>query len=55
MPNARHALLRSAHGHDGFLIESGELAGMIAAFRRSLHKRRAPRAERPACLSAVAE
>ena len=55
MPNARHALLRSVDGHDGFLIESEQLAGMIAGFRRSLHGRRSTRAQRPASLSAVAE
>jgi homoserine O-acetyltransferase len=56
MPNARHALLRSVDGHDGFLIESEQLAGMIAGFRASLRRRRVRRRpEEPARLSAVAE
>jgi homoserine O-acetyltransferase len=33
MPHAQHALLRSSDGHDGFLIECGELARIIAEFR----------------------
>jgi homoserine O-acetyltransferase/O-succinyltransferase len=53
MPNARHALLQSGDGHDGFLIQSGELAGMIAAFRMSLNQRRVRLPE--ARLTAVVE
>ena len=37
LPNARYMLLESAHGHDGFLIESEELGQMIARFRASGH------------------
>lgn len=36
MPNAEYAILESAHGHDGFLIETSELAGMIRDFRDRL-------------------
>jgi homoserine O-acetyltransferase/O-succinyltransferase len=39
LPNARHVLLESAHGHDGFLIETGELGELIARFRASGHAR----------------
>ena len=35
LPNARYVLLESAHGHDGFLIETEELGQMIARFRAS--------------------
>jgi homoserine O-acetyltransferase/O-succinyltransferase len=35
LPNASHVLLESAHGHDGFLIETGELGELIARFRAS--------------------
>ncbi len=31
--NAKYEVLESAHGHDGFLIETGEVARMISAFR----------------------
>lgn len=37
LPNARYVLLESAHGHDGFLIETEELGQMIAHFRASGH------------------
>ena len=37
LPNARYVLLESAHGHDGFLIETEELGQMIARFRTSGH------------------
>ena len=37
LPNARYVLLESAHGHDGFLIETEELGQMIARFRASGH------------------
>lgn len=33
LPEARHAMLSSIHGHDGFLIESAELGTLIRAFR----------------------
>ena len=33
MPNARYEILDSAHGHDGFLIETGQLGKLIADFR----------------------
>jgi homoserine O-acetyltransferase len=39
LPNARYVLLESAHGHDGFLIETEELGQMIARFRASGHAR----------------
>lgn len=33
LPNATHAVLHSDYGHDGFLVQTGELAKLIAAFR----------------------
>ncbi len=33
MPNARYEVLGSAHGHDGFLIETQQLARLIRGFR----------------------
>lgn len=36
LPNARYAMLDSLHGHDGFLIETERLGGMIGDFRHSL-------------------
>jgi homoserine O-acetyltransferase len=33
LPNATYAILDSAEGHDGFLIESAELGDLVAAFR----------------------
>ncbi len=36
MPNARHEILDSAHGHDGFLIETEALGELISGFRASL-------------------
>ena len=36
LANGRYAVLDSAHGHDGFLIETDALAKLIAAFRRQL-------------------
>jgi homoserine O-acetyltransferase len=33
LPNAQHLTLESRHGHDGFLIETAELARLIRAFR----------------------
>ncbi len=35
MPNARYEILDSAHGHDGFLIETEALGALIGAFRAS--------------------
>jgi len=35
LPNAQHVLLESAHGHDGFLIETENLGQVILRFRRS--------------------
>jgi len=40
LPNARYVLLESAHGHDGFLIETEELGQIIARFRTSGHSAR---------------
>ncbi|HET6628703.1 MAG TPA: homoserine O-acetyltransferase [Woeseiaceae bacterium] len=49
LPNARHEVLESAEGHDGFLIETEKLGARIAAFRRGLRNLRPPRPElRPA-------
>lgn len=36
MPHAEYEILESPHGHDGFLIETGQLAGLIAKFRQRL-------------------
>ncbi len=36
LPNAEYTTLESAHGHDGFLIETEVLGGLIRAFRESL-------------------
>jgi len=33
LPNSRYEMLESAHGHDGFLIETEELGNKIARFR----------------------
>jgi len=33
MPNAQYEVLESAHGHDGFLIETDNLGALIARFR----------------------
>ncbi|MGH8166242.1 MAG: homoserine O-acetyltransferase MetX [Woeseiaceae bacterium] len=55
MPNARHELLHSTDGHDGFLIDCTELAGIIAEFRKLPQPVRARRAEHFSRLSAVAE
>lgn len=38
MPNAQYEILESAHGHDGFLIETDALGELIARFRSSLKK-----------------
>jgi homoserine O-acetyltransferase len=55
LPNAEHALLNSADGHDGFLIECKKLAGLITRFRQT----RLPGQARQPCsvrrLSALAE
>lgn len=37
LPNARYEVLQSAHGHDGFLIETETLGKMIARFRTQNH------------------
>ncbi len=34
LPNARYEILESDYGHDGFLIQTGELSGLIREFRR---------------------
>jgi homoserine O-acetyltransferase len=39
LPNAELQVLDSDHGHDGFLIKTRELGGMVAAFRRALQAR----------------
>ena len=36
LPYARYEVLESAHGHDGFLIETGNLGKMIANFRATV-------------------
>lgn len=41
MPNARHEVLESDYGHDGFLIQSGELARLIRSFRDEVPSRAA--------------
>jgi homoserine O-acetyltransferase len=51
LPNAEHALLNSADGHDGFLIECKKLAGLITQFRQGMERQ--PGSVRR--LSAVAE
>lgn len=33
LPNATYAILQSEHGHDGFLIETAEVAALIKEFR----------------------
>lgn len=38
LPNVRYEILDSAHGHDGFLIETEALGKMIARFRASKKK-----------------
>jgi homoserine O-acetyltransferase len=35
IPHARYEILDSAHGHDGFLIETGALGNLISGFRTS--------------------
>lgn len=44
LPNAQYEILECAHGHDGFLIETGSLGAMIAEFRDRQQARAAPRA-----------
>jgi homoserine O-acetyltransferase len=39
LPNAQYAVLDSAHGHDGFLIETDAVAKLIAEFRVSCAQR----------------
>lgn len=36
LPNAQYRILDSEHGHDGFLIKTHELGGMVSAFREQL-------------------
>jgi homoserine O-acetyltransferase len=55
MPHAQHALLRSSDGHDGFLIECGELARIIADFRLLRASGRVRRPRGVTGISAVAE
>jgi homoserine O-acetyltransferase/O-succinyltransferase len=55
MPNARHALLQSSDGHDGFLIECRELAAIISNFRQGRTAGHATRAPRTSSVSATAE
>ncbi len=38
LPNAQYVTLESAHGHDGFLIETGLLGSMIREFRESFRR-----------------
>jgi homoserine O-acetyltransferase len=35
LPNARYEILESDYGHDGFLVQTGELSRLIAEFRRT--------------------
>ncbi|MBT8086629.1 MAG: alpha/beta fold hydrolase, partial [Gammaproteobacteria bacterium] len=44
LPAAEYRVLESAHGHDGFLIETGELGSMIADFRLANRRRATLRA-----------
>lgn len=53
MPNARHALLNSTDGHDGFLIESRDLAAIISEFREGRASGHVPR--RQSRVSAIGE
>jgi homoserine O-acetyltransferase len=55
LPDAQHALLQSADGHDGFLIECRKLAGIITEFRKARISGAAVQASRTRQLSAVAE
>jgi homoserine O-acetyltransferase len=55
LPNAEHALLRSADGHDGFLIECRKLAAIITEFRQARTAEVPPRVGSVRRLSAVAE
>lgn len=55
LPHARHELLQSTDGHDGFLIQCDRLAGIIAEFRRVRRPGRARPTTRLSHLSAVAE
>ncbi len=36
LPNAQHLTLESSHGHDGFLIETAELARLVRNFRTNM-------------------
>jgi len=44
LPNSHYEVLQSSHGHDGFLIETETLGGLIARFRRDTRAARALRA-----------
>ena len=55
MPNARHALLQSDDGHDGFLIECRELAGIISKFREERSAGQPARPEHRSIVSVIAE
>jgi homoserine O-acetyltransferase len=55
LPNAQHALLNSADGHDGFLIECRKLASIITEFRQAQTSGVAVQAANVRRLSAVAE
>ncbi len=44
LPDAQYEVLDCAHGHDGFLIETETLGGMIVAFRRGREAASRPRA-----------
>jgi homoserine O-acetyltransferase len=35
LPNAQYEILESDYGHDGFLVQTGELSKLISEFRRS--------------------
>ena len=55
LPHARHEVLQSSDGHDGFLIQCGELANIIAEFRSSVQRVSPRHPRRLSRLSAVAE
>jgi len=55
MPNARHALLQSPDGHDGFLIQCRELAAIISEFREGRPASHAARPARASSVRAIAE
>lgn len=55
LPNAGYEMLDSPEGHDGFLIQSAELGGLIARFREGRAARPLRAASGRTRLSAVAE